>query len=184
MGYMVKWGPKGFLVSSDKVVPFTAFTTSVALKSDANNDTSGTPATNTTGRDLQPMSFETFYARALGTDPIAQWEEWSSLIGEAYPLYIGGVRFGPKKMQLQNVTMSESEFAPSGVMLSAKFAITLQELQSQEDAISTKDVVENASTTTNSAAARSSAMAATPSTSVKSTMKPSATLNTPTRGVV
>ena len=56
MAYMVKWGPKGFLVSPSKVVPFDGFSTDMKLKADSENDTSGTEPTNTRGRELRTIS--------------------------------------------------------------------------------------------------------------------------------
>ena len=125
--YMARWGPKGFLVSPEKVVPFDSFTTDMKLKSDSENDTSGTQPTNTRGRELRTISFETQYYTALGVDPRAQIDEWESLIGQAYPLFIGAKRFGPPKMKLTQVSTSELKLTPAGEMLSCKIAISLEE---------------------------------------------------------
>ena len=86
MVFIARWGPKGFLTSPTKIVPFNGFTTSLTLKSDSENDTSGTAPTNTRGRELRPVSFETIYLAAAGVDPRAQVEEWESLLGQSYPL--------------------------------------------------------------------------------------------------
>lgn len=127
MAYMVRWGPKGFLVSPSKVVPFNNFTTSMKLKSDSENDTSGTEPTNTRGRELRPMTFETTYMRALGVDPRTQIDEWEALIGQAHPVYIGAKRFGPPKMMLKEVATSEVKLTVQGEMISCKIGITLEE---------------------------------------------------------
>lgn len=127
MAYMVRWGPKGFLVSPSKVVPFGNFTTSMKLKSDSENDTSGTEPTNTRGRELRPVTFETTYMSALGVDPRGQIEEWEGLIGQAHPLYIGSKRFGPPKMLLKEVATSDVKLTLQGEMISCKIAITLEE---------------------------------------------------------
>lgn len=127
MAYMVRWGPKGFLVSPSKVVPFGNFTTSMKLKSDSENDTSGTEPTNTRGRELRPVTFETTYMSALGVDPRGQIDEWEELIGQAYPLYIGSKRFGPPKMMLKEVATSDVKLTTQGEMISCKIAITLEE---------------------------------------------------------
>ena len=125
--YLATWGPKGFLVSPNMIVPFADFKTSYTLKADSENDTSGTAPTNTRGRELQPMSFSTTYLRAAGTDPQAQIKEWESLLGSAYPLYIRGQRFGPAKMMLTQVDVSNVEFSNSGLFLKATISITLKE---------------------------------------------------------
>lgn len=127
MAYMARWGPKGFLVSPEKVVPFDGFSTDMKLKSDSENDTSGTQPTNTRGRELRTISFETQYYAALGADPRAQIDEWESLIGQSYPLFIGAKRFGPPKMTLTQVSTSELKLSLAGEMLSCKIAISLEE---------------------------------------------------------
>lgn len=127
MKYLAKWGPKGFLISPSKIVPFNDFATTVALKADSENDTSGTPPTNTRGRELQQMNFSTTYLRAAGVDPRAQWEEWQSLIGKVYPLLIEGRQFGPAKMLLTEVSLSDVEFSNTGAFLTATVNIILQE---------------------------------------------------------
>ena len=127
MGYLAQWGPKGFLVSPTKIVPFNDLSTTVALKADSENDTSGTPATNTRGLEAQTISLSTTYMRAAGVDPREQFEEWASLVGVAHPLLIEGKRFGPAKMQLTQVNLSGVEFNNAGVMLKADVSITLVE---------------------------------------------------------
>lgn len=141
MAATAKWGPKTFSVSSNKIVPFTGLSTAFALKSDSNNDTSGTPPINTKGRELQTITFETAYFAALGTDPREQIEDWESLIGEVYPLQIGGKKFGPDKLQLTNVAVSGVELTPKGAFISARLCITLTEYQPQEAGISVKKAV-------------------------------------------
>lgn len=127
MAYMVRWGPKGFLISPSKVVPFDGFSTEMKLKADSENDTSGTEPTNTRGRELRSISFETRYYTALGVDPRAQIEEWESLIGQSHPLTIGSKRFGPPKMTLTQVSTSEVQLTPAGDMISCKIAISMEE---------------------------------------------------------
>ena len=127
MQYLAKWGPKGFLVSPNKIVPFEGFSTSFKTKDDSNNDTSGKAKTNTRGKELISMSFETTYLRAAGTDPRSQIEEWKSLLDKSYPLIIGGERFGPNKMQLKQVDVSDCLFSNTGKMLKVKIKITLKE---------------------------------------------------------
>ena len=122
MTFIARWGPKGFLTSPTKIVPFNGFSTSLALKADRENDTSGTNPTNTRGRELRPISFETTYFAAAGVDPRAQVEEWESLLGQSHPLYIGEKRFGPAKMKLTAVSTSEVQMTATG-----KVAMTLEE---------------------------------------------------------
>lgn len=125
--YFAKWGPKGFQYKEGKVVPFRNLSTSYALKDGNNYDTSGTEPTNTTGRQVQVITFDTQYAAYLGTDPKAQMHEWYDLMEDVWPFYIGGEQFGPPLLQLQSVDWSNYQIAGDGTMLSVDATITLRE---------------------------------------------------------
>lgn len=139
MKYRARWGPFGFLVSPSKIVPFDNFSTSINLKTDSGNDTSGTSATNTRGLELQSMSFSTKYMRALGVDPRERFEAWKAQVGNSYPLYIGDQRFGPAKMMLTGVSVSELLTNNDGGFLSITLDITLQEYSSTAASTSAKN---------------------------------------------
>ena len=156
MIYTAKWGPKGFLVAAGMVVPFEGLSSTVAVKSDNQKDTSGTDQTNKKGRELQPISFSTTYLRAAGVDPRAQVEEWEALVGESYPLIIGGKRFGPAHLMLESVTTSEVLMANDGTFLQAKVALTFKEY-TENSAVS----VTSAASTSGSADKAASVYAAT-----------------------
>lgn len=174
--YTAKWGSKGFIVGPGKVVPLSNLSTAFELKSESNNDTSGTPPTNTRGLELQTISLETTYLAAAGVDPRGQIEEWQSLIGEKNALYIQGKRFGPKLMQLTRVDVSNVVLGNNGEFLSADVGITLVEYTPPNTAVSTKKSSSAASTSTESAASASTgtkagALAAKPSTDDKAAKK-------------
>lgn len=147
MNYMVRWGPKGFIVAPTQIVPFNDFSTSLSLKADSENDTSGTPRTNTRGRELRPIKFSTQYFRALGVDPRAQVEIWEGELGNAYPLYIGAKRFGPAKMMLKSVETTDVQMVPAtGEWISCKISITLEEYsESGTSALTSKSSANSAS---------------------------------------
>lgn len=183
--YTAKWGPKGFLVSPKKIVPLRNLTTSFALKAEENNDTSGTPTTNTRGRELQSITLETTYMTAAGVNPRAQIKEWYELIGGTYPLYIGGERFGPELMQLEKVDVSNVILDDLGRFISVDLSISLKEYVPASTKASEKDPVASVSTstsaTTNSKTSttkqtatesnKSAAMSAKPSTEEKAAKK-------------
>lgn len=125
--YMAQWGPKGFLVSPEKIVTFDNLSTSIALKSDSANDTSGTAPTNTKGRELQTVSMTINYVRAAGVDPRAQFDEWSSLVGQYNTLYIGEEPFGPEYLMLTKVDLSDLQLTPDGTFISMKIAVSFDE---------------------------------------------------------
>lgn len=127
MGYMATWGPKGFIISSQKIVTMEGLATSLTLKEDSENDTSGTQPTNTRGRELRPITFKVTYLAAAGVDPRGQIKEWEAQLGNAYPLIIGGERFGAEKMKLTKVDTSDILLTNSGKFLKATVGITLEE---------------------------------------------------------
>lgn len=127
MGYTAKWGSKGFIVSTNKIVPLMDLTSTVSVKAETQTDTSGTAKTNNKGRELQQISLSTIYLRAAGVDPRAQIEEWESLVGKANPLLIGDKRFGPEKMMLTSVSTSEVLLNNEGKFLKATVALSFEE---------------------------------------------------------
>lgn len=127
MGYMARWGPKSFLVSPKKIAVLEGLETSLRLKEDSENDTSGTQPTNTRGRELRPISFKVHYLAAAGVNPREQIESWEAELGNAYPLIIGEKRFGAAKMKLTEVRSSEIQLSNRGDFISAVVNITLEE---------------------------------------------------------
>lgn len=127
MKYTLRWGPMGCVVSPTKVIPLSNFKTSYTLKEDSGTDTSGSEEIVQKGMELQPVSFTIVYAKATGSDPLDRLNEWAALVGKSYPLYLGGKRFGPKKMLLKQVDLSECLLGYDGSMIQATVAISLVE---------------------------------------------------------
>lgn len=127
MKYQAQWGPKGFLVSPEKIVTFDGFSTSIELNDDSENDTSGTTPTNAKGIKPQNINLSITYARAAGVDPRAQFEEWSSLVGQKYPFYIAGKRFGPGSLRLKKVDLSDLQLSNDGTFLNCTVAVSFEE---------------------------------------------------------
>ncbi len=127
MEYTALWGPKGFIVSPSKIVPLLNLSTSFAVKADNGDSTGGTATTNTRGRELQAVSLSTLYVRAAGVDPRGQIAEWEALVGEAHPLYIEGTRFGPNKLMLKSVDVSDILLSNKGKFLQAAIALEFEE---------------------------------------------------------
>lgn len=175
MSYLARWGPKGFLVSPSKIVPFNDLSTTVALKADSENDTSGTAPTNTRGRELQSISFSTTYIRSLGVDPRAQWDEWQSLVGQSHPLLIEGRQFGPAKMLLMDVSLSEVQFSNTGAFLSATVSISLQEDAGAKSSTKSAAASQAASTYAATVEQKKAALNTTASKTDKADKKPSTT---------
>lgn len=127
MSYTATWGPMGFVVSPTKIVPFKDLSTSVEVKAGSTTSTSGGSQTNVRGRELQSMSFSATYIRAAGVDPRAKYEQWESLLGKVHPLYIGGKRFGPAKMMLKSISISDLLLSNNGDFLRVTVSVNLEE---------------------------------------------------------
>lgn len=164
--YQAKWGNKGFLVDPTKIVPLTGLSTGFARKADTNNDTSGTPTTNTRGMELQTIQLQTSYYAAAGIDVRGQIDDWKQQFGKQYPLEINGQQFGPKLLELESVNFNDIVLDNAGRFLSAECAITLVEYVPPSTTVSSKG---NAGTSTT--ASNAGAMAAKPSTSDKQSKK-------------
>lgn len=127
MEYQAKWGAKGFLTSTTKLVPLADFKATMAVKSETQTDSSGADKTVVKGKELEVVTFNTQYMTAAGVDPWEQVEEWRSLLGKSNHLYIGGKRFGLNKFMLKSVEVSDTFLTPTGVFIGLKVTITLQE---------------------------------------------------------
>lgn len=127
MEYTALWGPKGFVISPYKIVPLMNLATSFAVKAENSNDAGGTAATNAKGRDLQTISFTTRYVRGAGVDPRGQIAEWEAQIGKVWPLYIAGQRFGPPKLMLKSVDVSDILLSNTGVFLQCDVSLKFEE---------------------------------------------------------
>ena len=171
---MAQWGSKGFLVSPGKIVPLSTISTAYVLKSESNNDTSGTPPTNTRGLELEEITLETTYLAAAGVDPRGQVEEWKSLIGDTNPLYIQGKRFGPKLLQLKQVSVQNVLLDNAGRFLSVDLSISLQEYTPPSTKVSSKPFAsasKSVGSSSGSSTSKSAAMSAKPSTDDKAAKK-------------
>ena len=172
--YMAQWGSKGFLVSPGKIVPVSAISTAYVLKRESNNDTSGTPPTNTRGLELEEITLETTYLAAAGVDPRGQVEEWKSLIGDTNPLYIQGKRFGPKLLQLKQVSVQNVLLDNAGRFLSVDLSISLLEYTPPSTKVSSKPFAsasKSVGSSGGSSTSKSAAMSAKPSTDDKAAKK-------------
>lgn len=168
--YQAKWGNKGFLVDSTKIVPLSGLSTGFNRKSDTNNDTSGTPTTNTRGIDLQTINLSTTYLAAAGIDVRAQIEDWKKQFGLRYPLEINGKQFGPKLLELDGVSFSDITLDNAGRFLSAQCSITLVEYVPPTTTVSSKNNANSGASGTQTGS-KQAAMESKPSSDVKKTMK-------------
>lgn len=175
MEYTALWGPKGFIVSPSKIVPLLNLSTSFSVKSDNGNDTSGTATTNTRGRELQPISLSTLYVRSAGVDPRGQIAEWEALVGKSHTLYINGQRFGPTKLMLKSVDVSDILLSNTGKFLQCAVALQFEEYSTKKATTPATPSDSKAATVFNSLSAeKNTALNITAMPSDKAVKKPTA----------
>ena len=119
MAVQAKWNIKTFEVSHKKVLPITGFTTSYKMRSDTNDDTSGTKKTNTRGRAPEEPSFQVKYLAAAGASPRNEFTEWRKLVGKKDYLYIGNTMYGVNKFELSSADVSDVVLDNKGRTLQA-----------------------------------------------------------------
>lgn len=125
MGY---WNGMRWEVSSREIAYLESLTTAYSIDTDTNADKEGQKPTENVGVSLMEVSFSTTYRIETGTPDIRSvLEQWKTMIGKAAPLIIGNAIFGPDKMQLQSVSVSNVELSPKGIIRAATCAFKLKE---------------------------------------------------------
>lgn len=143
---MAYWNNMKWEVSSKNVAYLEALTTAYSIDTDTNADKEGKKPTEQIGKSLMEISFNTTYRVETGTSDIrGMLKQWESLLGKTAPLIIGSEIFGPDKMQLQSVSVSNIEISPKGVMRAATCSFKLKEFA--EEASGTKKTTTNKSGT-------------------------------------
>ena len=158
MGVMAKWGEMVFEISAKSLTPLTNFRTGFKIKNEETTDTSGTPPTNTTGRDTEQITFTVTYSGFDGSDVRRRFGAWRALIGKVNVFYLGGEPFGAQNFQLESADLSACEIDSNGKMIYAEVSITLKEYVKQTSKSTSSG--STAATTTNKNAATSRTAAA------------------------
>ncbi len=134
---MAYWNGMRWEVSGRQIAYLESLTTAYSIDTDTNADKEGQKPTESVGVSLMEVSFNTTYRIETGTSDIRSvLEQWKAMIGTAAPLIIGNAIFGPDKMQLQSVNVSNVELSPKGIIRAATCAFKLKEFS--EEAAGTK----------------------------------------------
>ena len=125
---MAYWNNMKWEVSNKQLAYLEGLTTAYSIDTDTNADKEGKKPTEEVGKSLIEMAFNTTYRVETGTSDIrGMLKKWDSLIGKTAPLIIGSAIFGPDKMQLQSVNVSNVELSPKGVMRAATLSFKFKE---------------------------------------------------------
>ena len=128
MAVQAKWGKKMFVISPSKITAISDFATSYKMKSDTNDDTSGTKKTNTRGREPEEVSFSVKYLAAAGASPRNDFTKWRALVGKKEFLYIGSTKYGTHKFQLSSADISDVILDNKGRTLQAVVTLHFTEV--------------------------------------------------------
>lgn len=127
MATVAKWNGIEWEVSRARVAMLNSISTSVELDTSQNSDAEGSPPQNTKALKAQKFNIDYTAAYAIGTDPLSEYEKCAAKIGEYAPFFLGGKRFGPEKVQLVSVNISNAVLNGKGVIISATIALSFAE---------------------------------------------------------
>lgn len=125
---MAYWNGMTWGVSSQQIAFLESLSTSFSVNTSTNADKEGKSPTERVAKNLVEFSLSTTYRVETGTKDIrAVINRWTNLVGKADSFVIGNQIFGPDKMQLMSVDVSDVRLTANGVMMSAKLAFKFKE---------------------------------------------------------
>lgn len=111
-----------------QITRLESLSTSFSMQTETNADKEGVSPTETVGLNEIDISLSTTYRIETGTSDIkGMISAWKSQIGKAAPLIIGSEIFGPDKVQLQSVGISNVQMRANGFFTAATLAFTFKE---------------------------------------------------------
>ncbi|WP_053983738.1 phage tail protein [Niameybacter massiliensis] len=127
--YLAMFGPKGFTVSSEKVVTFDEFGLESGLDTETQESKDKKPSTYIKGAGLDSFSIKVRLEAELGIKPLEQIESWMQVKDEAkaYPFLIKGKPLMNTKWILKNVSVNETNFDAAGNLFSATLTLKFEE---------------------------------------------------------
>ncbi|MDO5574441.1 MAG: hypothetical protein Q4G60_10755 [bacterium] len=132
-----QWGSKVWQISRSGIRRLDGLKTGYAMQTETNADKDGESPTQEVGYELQSVSFSTSYNMTTGTQDVRrEFESWKSLVGKANPLYIGGAKFGPDKLQLISVDLGDNYIDENGLMRWADVSFSFKEYAEEIQSIS------------------------------------------------
>lgn len=154
MATQARWYNKTFEITPNKVMTISGFSTSYKLKSDTNDDTSGTKKTNTRGREPEEPYFSVKYLAAVGATPRNDFTGWRALVGKKDYLYIGKTKYGTHKFQLISADVSDVLLDNKGRTMQAVVTLHFREVLPTKKVNLKKDPVASRNQKTRAASRR------------------------------
>lgn len=126
MAVMGRWGNKSFEVSTNKINPFTGFSTSAEAKSDDSTS-------KKENIELEKVSFSVTCNAEAGADPEEEYYSWRSMINMVNYLYIHGSRWRSNQLILKSVGLGSVRMDDFGRFRTAEISLSFEE-QNQKPA--------------------------------------------------
>lgn len=127
MSEIARWGPKKWEVSTSKVLALEGLAFSYTQVADNNSSTEEKKTTNERGKELFPLSFTTVLHSGAGVDVQGEIDSWSELVTQVDYFYLGGKKFGPGKLQLRSVKVSNTKLDNKGRIRLATLSFEFKE---------------------------------------------------------
>lgn len=135
---MAYWNGMTWNVSPIQVTYLESLSTSFGIETKTNADKEGNSPTEEVANSLVEISLNTTYRVETGTvDVRGMIEAWRLMIGQTGPLIIGGATFGPDKMQLQTVDVSDVRLDANGFMRAVTLGFKFKEYEESDSGVST-----------------------------------------------
>lgn len=127
--YLAMFGPKGFTVSSNKVITFDEFSSNSSLETEQQESKNKKPSTYIKGSGLATFSIKVRLDRSLGVYPMEQIEDWISIKdkAQAYPFLLKGKPFLNTKWILKSVGISDTHIDNTGYLIAATLTLSFDE---------------------------------------------------------
>lgn len=113
---MMKWGGKKWTLSKKTIMSLEKLSMSMGY--------------NTEDNKREPITISIPYTvyKEYGVDVNMEVSAWAFYLGSENGLYIGTERFGPMRMKLVGVDVSDINVTPGGIIQSATLSISLEEV--------------------------------------------------------
>ncbi len=165
---MAYWNGMTWKVSEKEITYLESLTTAFSIETSTNADKEGKSATEQVANSLIEISLNTTYRVETGTrDVRGTMNAWKRLVGKTGPLVIGGSTFGPDKVQLQSVGVSNVQLDSRGTMRAVTLSFKFKEFVEESSGVTTV----KSTTSTTKSTTTSTSSTSTKSTTSKTTSK-------------
>ncbi|MCM1040419.1 MAG: hypothetical protein NC434_13965 [Ruminococcus sp.] len=122
------WNGMTWECGQHEISRIESLSTSFSMQTETNADKEGVSPTETVGLNEVDISLNTTYRIETGTADIkGMISAWKAMIGKAAPLIIGSEIFGPDKVQLQSVDVSNIQMRANGLFTAATLGFKFKE---------------------------------------------------------